>query len=55
MYNLPNKTESSLSELLQQRKKKLKNKNNKKDNVTIEEWAYLEWPCVDDHTNKVSQ
>ena len=55
MYNLPNKAKPSLSELSQRRKKKLKKNNHKKTNATIDEWAYLEWNCVDSLTSKVSE
>jgi hypothetical protein len=55
MYNSPNKEKYSLSELSQQRKKKLKNNNYKKTNFTIEEWAYLEWTCVDSLTSKAKE
>jgi hypothetical protein len=53
MYNLPNKAKSSLSELPQRRKKKLKNNNCKKTTVAIDEWTYLEWPCVDSLESKI--
>jgi hypothetical protein len=53
MYNSTNKAKFSLSELSQRRKKKLKKNNYKKTNGAIDEWAYLEWTCVDSLTNKV--
>jgi hypothetical protein len=55
MYNLPNKAKSSLLELPRRRKKKLKNNNYKKTTVGIDEWTYLEWPCVDSLASKISE
>ena len=53
MYNSSNKAKFSVSELSERRKKKLKKNNYKKTNGAIDEWAYLEWTCVDSLTNKV--
>jgi hypothetical protein len=55
MHNSPNKAKYGLSELSQRKKKKLKKNNNKKTNVTIDEWAYLEWTCVDSLTSKAKE
>jgi hypothetical protein len=55
MYNWSKNTKSSPSERSQRRKKKLKKNNFKKTNVTTDEWAYLEWTCVDSPTNLVSE
>ena len=45
MCSLPNMTKSDLSEPLQSRKRKLE-----KTNVKIDEWATLEWICVESPT-----
>jgi hypothetical protein len=55
MYDFPNKAKPGLSEPSQRRKKKLKKSNYQKNNVTIDEWAYLEWTCVDNFASKISE
>jgi hypothetical protein len=55
MYNSSNKAKFSFSELSQPRKKKLKKNNCKNANVPIDEWAYLEWTCVDSLISKVNE
>ncbi len=55
MYNWSNITKSNTSERSQRRKKKLKKNNFKKASATTDEWAYLEWTCVDSPTNTVSE
>ena len=55
MHNSSNKAKFNLSELSQPRKKKLKKNNCKNTNVPIDEWAYLEWTCVDSLTSKVNE
>jgi hypothetical protein len=55
MCSLPNMTKSDLAELSQCRKKKLKKTNSKKTYVKIDEWAALEWTCVDSPTNMAGE
>ena len=54
MCNLTNMTKSDLAEPQQDKKKKLKI-NVKEINVKIDEWAALEWTCVDSPTNMVGE
>ncbi len=54
MCNLTNMTKSDLAEPSQYKRKKLKT-NIKKTNVKIDEWAALEWTCVDSPTNTLGE
>jgi hypothetical protein len=55
MYDLPNKKKSNLSELPQRRKKRFKKNIYKKTDVALDDWAYLEWTCVDSLSAKVNE